>query len=469
MMNADVQSLFQKNILYLLISNVFFALYVITVGYYASSSNPSILAMGQMFFCFIFSFVLWIAEVLFFGVPFELPNNKDFWVGVVYISFFIRGIYGIVQIYAQRYTSPLNTSLIFSSEIVMTMISSPILVALFGTKPEVITPIKIAGAIIIVIGLLLIEPEFLKSFENVLHLKIKIPENIFSVNGQEGRGEKIFIIIISILVYLLMDIFVRFTEIMPYYAGIKNSLPFILGLFFGFYGVLGNCLGCLLSSLILSSPINETLSECWCIIAIGLCMFYGWHYFSKSHRIHFKNFQDYLRYFFLITVSCLLCFNFKYMISYFICGLFLGLLINILFGSLLYINPFLPGWCVSQDDAYLTLKNTAESLEKANEILSDTAELKGIKLSKIFEIQSCLEELSIRIFKAIPDTKIKIRVIYYDAISMRLNYSGEKYNPFKIYKNEDVFDIASLKIIKHRALRASFSFFGKRNKIHVVM
>ena len=90
-------------------------------------------------------------------------------------------------------------------------------------------------------------------------------------------------------------------------------------------------------------------------------------------------------------------------------------------------------------------------------------------MKRVFEIQSCLEELSIRIFNAMPDTKIKINVIYYNAISMKLNYAGEKYNPFRINKGEDVLDIMSLKIIKHRALRASFAFYKGENKIHVVM
>ena len=94
---------------------------------------------------------------------------------------------------------------------------------------------------------------------------------------------------------------------------------------------------------------------------------------------------------------------------------------------------------------------------------------KGISLKRVFELQSCLEELSIRIFKAVPDAKIKVGIIYYDAISIRLDYICKKYNPFKINKGEDILDIMSLKIIKHRALRASFVFYKGENKIHVVI
>ncbi|MBQ7067997.1 MAG: DMT family transporter, partial [Synergistaceae bacterium] len=140
MTNADIKGLFNIGILYLLIADVFFAIYVINVGSYAKSSNPSILAMGQMFFCFVFSLILWGGEAVLTGIKFSLPTNKDFWVGVIYISFFIRGLYAIIQIYAQRYVSPLNTSLIFSSEIVMTMIISPLISKIFDTATDAVTP-----------------------------------------------------------------------------------------------------------------------------------------------------------------------------------------------------------------------------------------------------------------------------------------------------------------------------------------
>ena len=84
----------------------------------------------------------------------SLPLDPAFWAGVIYISFFIRGLYGIVQIYALRYVSPLNTSLIFSSEVVMTMMMSPVMAALFGMPRELITPMRAVGALVMVLGIL---------------------------------------------------------------------------------------------------------------------------------------------------------------------------------------------------------------------------------------------------------------------------------------------------------------------------
>ncbi|MBQ6773762.1 MAG: EamA family transporter [Synergistaceae bacterium] len=127
MMNADITPLFNAKIIYILLADIFVAIYIMTIGRYASSSNPAILAMGQMFFSCIFTLILWIGEAIFTGVTFSLPTDKDFWVGVIYISFFIRFFYSIIQIYAQRYVSPLNISIIISSGLVITLLVSPLI------------------------------------------------------------------------------------------------------------------------------------------------------------------------------------------------------------------------------------------------------------------------------------------------------------------------------------------------------
>ena len=90
-------------------------------------------------------------------------------------------------------------------------------------------------------------------------------------------------------------------------------------------------------------------------------------------------------------------------------------------------------------------------------------------MKQVFEIQSCVEELSIRILNEIPDAEINVAVKYGYAVSVKLNYKGEKYNPFIIKQGENMLDIMSLRIIKHRALRASYSYRNGENLIHVIV
>ena len=154
MMDANIMGLMNINILYLVIADIFFALYLLTAEKYATTSNPSLLAMGQTLFNFLLTLICWGAESLILGKPMTLPREPAFWGSVFFISFFIRGLYGIVQIYAQRYVSPLNVSLIFATEIIMTMAASPVLAALFGTQPEKVTPLRVLGAVVMVTGIL---------------------------------------------------------------------------------------------------------------------------------------------------------------------------------------------------------------------------------------------------------------------------------------------------------------------------
>ncbi|MDO5573247.1 MAG: DMT family transporter [bacterium] len=159
-LNRDISGITNIHILYLVAADVFFALYILTVSHYTSKSNPSILAMGQMFFNAIFALIFWIGEAHLTHTPMSLPSDAKFWGSVLFISLFIRGMYGVVQIYAQRYVSALNTSLIFSSEIIVTMLMSPVLALLFGTQAEVITPLKIVGAIVMTGGILIADSSF---------------------------------------------------------------------------------------------------------------------------------------------------------------------------------------------------------------------------------------------------------------------------------------------------------------------
>ena len=153
--NQGIAGLWNVHVLYLVLFDVVFAAYLITVGTITVKSNPSILVMGQMFFSAIFSLMLWAAEAFLKHAPMTLPADPKFWGAVLFISFFIRGLYGVVQLYAQRYVSALNTSLIFASEIVITMAVSPIISPLLGTEAEPFTLLKLLGAVLVVSGILL--------------------------------------------------------------------------------------------------------------------------------------------------------------------------------------------------------------------------------------------------------------------------------------------------------------------------
>ena len=462
MTDADIGGLMNINILYLLVADVALALYVMTLGAYASSSNPSILAMGQMLFCFVFSLVLWIGEAVFFGASFSLPPGREFWAAVIYVSFFMRGLYGLVQIYAQRYVSPLNTSLIFSTEIIMTMLISPLMSRLFGTPPESITALRTAGSVLIVAGLLFTEPGIFAGIR-------KFFGGEYSIRRTFSGTLRVKIILLSAIAYALIDLPVQATDIFPVHVGIKNFMPFTVGLFFGPSGAIGCALGCVISFSVMGLPSGEILAECAAVSVIGLGMWLGWHYFSFAHRIYFRRAKHYIVYTSLVLAMSVFAFDVKTCCAYAACGILIALPLNILFGNLLDIDPVLPGGIVIKDDADFMITSDPETLNTANDMLEATGRKYHAAMKQVFEIESGIEELSIRILHVLPDTAINIRVRFGYAVSVRMSYGGKSYNPFIVNRDEDELDIMSLKIIKHRALRASYAYRGTENFVHVVI
>ena len=124
---------------------------------------------------------------------------------------------------------------------------------------------------------------------------------------------------------------------------------------------------------------------------------------------------------------------------------------------------------LTTDGLVAMLTSDAESLEQFNEQLEDYATSLNISRKQLFALQNCLEELYIRICKAIPDVRITIQVTYDDTFSIQLSYAQRPYNPLLIGKEEDEMDIASLKLIKHRALRASYKYKYAENLVHIVI
>jgi drug/metabolite transporter (DMT)-like permease len=153
-LGLDIRNFSDIHVLYLILADISIAVNLLTVEKYCVRSNPAILAMGELLFGSLFGLAGWCAEALLFGKKMSLPVEPAFWSSVFFISFFIRGLYGVVQIYAQRYVSALNTSLIFSTEVIITVFLSPLLSKQMGMEAQPVTWMKVIGCLIIAAGVL---------------------------------------------------------------------------------------------------------------------------------------------------------------------------------------------------------------------------------------------------------------------------------------------------------------------------
>lgn len=167
------KSFLNIKILFLLLADISISLYIITTGNYARNSNPAILSMGQLFFVTIFAFVGWFIEAKITHRSLSFPREPLFWGSVIFISFFIRGLYTVIQVYAQRYVSAINVSLIFATEIVMTLFLSGTIARYFGYMQDndLITPTKCLGALMMVLAILICDDNVYALFTKALRKK----------------------------------------------------------------------------------------------------------------------------------------------------------------------------------------------------------------------------------------------------------------------------------------------------------
>lgn len=170
----DVGSFFDLHTLALIAADICFALYTFSVGKYTTDTSPTFIAMGQMIGCFVITLLLWIGEVLVTGETMSLPDSPAFIICVFYVGIFLKGVYTIAQVNSQRFISPIETSLIFSTEIVMTMLLSPLLGLFLDVPKEEITPVRMLGGLLVIVGILIADDNIFKKLTGFVGSKKRV-------------------------------------------------------------------------------------------------------------------------------------------------------------------------------------------------------------------------------------------------------------------------------------------------------
>lgn len=303
-----------------------------------------------------------------------------------------------------------------------------------------------------------------------------------------AKINRIILIFTSAILYFVLDIMVRKTGFLHFhsYLGLKNFLPVTLALLFGIYGIIGEVIGCTMASLIMKTTAPFVIMEYICIILPGLMTWFLWHMGSYTHKIHFKWPINFFRYFAIILVSYVICgFISRWVINseafldiivwHVSLSILIGIPVDIMYSGLMCLNPILPpikenGKLIKiKDDIVFTLTKDVADFGSLNEKIEEFSMERGIDMKRMLEIQSCIEEFYIRITQHKPDVVIDFRANYDVTFSVEFNYLGKKYNPLYVSKDEDEVDTMGLKLIKHRALLASYNYFYGENNVHVVL
>lgn len=155
---ADFSQIFSSiKILYIFLADIFMALYIVTVDIIGADEDSTLLTISQMLSVALISLVIWAFELFagktsFSSMPFTSPG---FIASLLFFGVFIRALYSVIQISAQKHVPPVATSLITSSEIIITLVLNPFLSKLFGTVYSGITVYQVIGCVFFVIAVLL--------------------------------------------------------------------------------------------------------------------------------------------------------------------------------------------------------------------------------------------------------------------------------------------------------------------------
>lgn len=152
------------NFLYLLAADFFFASYVVSVSLLGENESPGILTVSQMTFAVLFSFIGWVIEAYTGHGQMSFPVSHDFWISVIFIGVLIRALYTLIQISCQKNVAPINASVIFASEIIITLITNPVLCRIFHMEYEPATFFQVIGCVLFVIAVLVLDDTFMVKF-----------------------------------------------------------------------------------------------------------------------------------------------------------------------------------------------------------------------------------------------------------------------------------------------------------------
>lgn len=295
-------------------------------------------------------------------------------------------------------------------------------------------------------------------------------------------------IYIAAIVYFCFDYFVQVTGFLKCYSfvGLKSFLPMTLSLNFGLYGIIGELIAVCLTHIIIKTGNVFFIMELVIIVVFGLGSWFLWHIQSRTHRIHFKYLVNFIRYILISVFLSLVCavigfgivnnIAFEEILVWNISmDILVGIPVNIIYAGLMNLNPVLPPIYINgkkikeKNDILYTVDNKVESYQVLSEMIEEVLVKDKVDMKKMFTIQNLVEEMYLRIIKKFPNAIIDIKANYDVDFSIEFIYIGGKYNPFVLRNDEEEISAAGLKIIKHKALLAFYSYIYGENKVHIVI
>ncbi|MCR5201572.1 MAG: hypothetical protein K6D02_00570 [Lachnospiraceae bacterium] len=290
-----------------------------------------------------------------------------------------------------------------------------------------------------------------------------------------------FMFFVCVLCYFLVDIFLLSTRVLDFstFVGIKNVLPIILGILYGPLGTAGCLTGCILTHFVINKPVEDFWIEFITIVLVSLISYYLWYFKKKDDKLALKERKDYNKYNLIVLLCAVIAAIVGFIIkgygaalegffSFLVTGIFVGIPTIIIVTSILWVERISPKHLNAYPYFEGVINSSPESLAEFNERLEAAVD---VPMKRLFEVESCVEEVMILVKENVPDSELRVRLQLDDSASLRFYYKGKKYNPLHFDKNNKVEDESGIKMIAYRALRASYRYINRKetNYIHIVL
>ena len=312
----NLKGFFNLGTLYMTAACLVMGIYTIAADRFTKEEDPLLIAVVQMIFTAVVGYLLWFLEEP--QTFLSLSYSSRMLSSIIILAFFTKAYAYIMLMYAQKYASPLNVTVIAATEPVITLSLAILLPASFGTT-ETFRMLPFVGSIVIACGAVIAGTDFLNkkgikgqeesqitAYSNVFHGEPSLPAVSFREWFRLEWNSKcllrfvIFFMAFFVLgaSFKVMVLIEGFTEIRP-----VNALPVMFGMIGGPVGALACGFGNMAADLF--GTFNATSLLGFVANFIGAYLpFKLWSAFSEE-KPNLKSFANIARYCLISVVTSL--------------------------------------------------------------------------------------------------------------------------------------------------------------------
>lgn len=152
----NLENIFSQGALFMLLSAVSTSVYTVVADKITKEEDPLLLSVMQMWITAILGYIMWFIEDP--GTFASLEYTNEMLSSVFILAFFSKAYAYVALMYSQKYSNPINVTIIASTEPVVTLVLAVLIPTAFE---EQFTTAAIFGAAVIMVGAIISGTDFL--------------------------------------------------------------------------------------------------------------------------------------------------------------------------------------------------------------------------------------------------------------------------------------------------------------------